>query len=872
MNTVVIKKEYFDKIKSAVDAINEYFNSEFQKKGFSLIIEEDNLDSSIRKIIENLDGIDPTFISDPSKVEDALKEIEDNENSETSDELIESIASYYMLQKIADNFQEFSNLINGIYSFDLFLNPSKYKNAIDIFTDEIDLPYQMENLDVSYKIFDVHDYVVGLMTNEAIEFPSELTAEEETSRIVEGRDIPDTEVKVDASTTESYYEATDTNSERLDLESKNVAYDKSKKKFMPSVQLRSWYQELLDKLKKCDDIEELKTYFENYKFDPKDNKFLDFPIPYILSQVFSNDNKYTGDVPEIVTTLEDRVYKKKKEDKATSRFADYDLFSTFKADKKGTIKFLESYFSLDLVNDENATIDNNVLLALFNIFDSRIYLSTLGRLTEEGPATFVKEVRARINKSSRAVNVYQPNAKPDEEKEATPDDVQEYARNQIKYFGDISLNDILYCEQISHIVYDELSTISDRLYNENLSPIKINNYLGNNFGSAYFEQEKGAIPDYMKSRLDLSDDEGGKKKTERIPTPTDIPDPEEEPPANSIDDLADSVDSKVDRDGPIQDNMGTNFKPDKNADGKIVYNITNNFTNSFNSQVDSHATTTTTNDLSTGKTITNRSEGSHNVSTSVKTDDKKPSKNNYNNRATSVDTKGSERAVVSEQYYSNGMSFAEMLAYLESEEPLSSVGGTMKGEKSGTLSDAMARSRAKRDEKRKAKAEDKADKEKGSKLKPAYLVKNKLKQFVDSLIKRDEDQVKAEIIDNPSYRSSLYKAGRLAIKLGLTGLFFTISGWFGAIYLGIQGLKFADKQRLRTEVQDECLTEIRIIDEKIDYHRRNNDNPESRKKVYELMRMRSKLETIVADTSNGRERVRAVDRNRSRAGSSRSYW
>ena len=147
-------------------------------------------------------------------------------------------------------------------------------------------------------------------------------------------------------------------------------------------------------------------------------------------------------------------------------------------------------------------------------------------------------------------------------------------------------------------------------------------------------------------------------------------------------------------------------------------------------------------------------------------------------------------------------SVQEMLTFLESEEPLSNeTNSVTKGAKSDSLSDAMARSRQHRQDKKDAKRQANATDEKGSKSKPGYLIGHKLKGFVDSLIKRDEDQVKAEIIENPSYRSSLYKAGRLAIKLGMTGLFFTISGWLGVAYLGIQGMKYAD-------ILEECGLEI----------------------------------------------------------------
>ena len=719
------------------------------------------------------------------------------------------------------------------------------------------------------------------MSNDDVKLPSEMTAEIETARIIEGKDKTDTEVAIDKSTQESYTEAA-TIEVGITNVSKNIKFYNGK--FEISSQSKKWIDELISDLKDCNDVDALNEVFESFKFP--EEKYVDMILPYILTQVLVNEKKFPGKEPAIANMLEKEVYAKKKADKGSSRFSDYDLYSTFKSDKEGTIHFLEDFFYGNLVTNDKASISNNVLLALFNIFDSRVYLNqmyaAIGKNDEyDSPVDFVKKIRARINKNSRATNVYQPDASPSEKKEATPEDVQEFAREQIRSFGDIELKDILYCEQIAHIVYDEISTISDRIYNEGYSIIGVNNYLKGGF---FTEVEKGHIPDYMKTRIGLSDDEeGSKKKDDDGPKTTNIPDPYIEPPANSVDDLADSVDTKADREGPIEDSIGSNYQPPKGNDsGKIVYNITNNttYTNSFNSQVDSH---NTSNDLSTGKstTSTNKSEGSHNTSTSVKADatvaEKKP-KNNYNNRIESLDSKGSKPASVSEFCLSNGMTVTDMLAYLESEEPLSNDEHSVtKGAKSDSLSDAMARSRQRRQDKKDAKRQANATDEKGSKSKPKYLVGQKLKGFVDSLIKRDEDKVKAEIIENPSYRSSLYKAGRLAIKLGLTGLFFTISGWFGVAYLGIQGMKYADKQRLRTEVQDECLTEIRIIDEKIEYLRSNSrygerDNPENRKKIYELMRMRNKLEGIVAESSKGRERMRAVDRNRPRGGSSRSYW
>jgi hypothetical protein len=131
------------------------------------------------------------------------------------------------------------------------------------------------------------------------------------------------------------------------------------------------------------------------------------------------------------------------------------------------------------------------------------------------------------------------------------------------------------------------------------------------------------------------------------------------------------------------------------------------------------------------------------------------------------------------------------------------------------------------------------------------------------LVERDENKVKEEIIENPSYRTSLYKACRLAIKLGLTGIAFTISGWLGVAYVGYEGMKLADKQRLRREVQSEMISELKVMDEKIAYAKETRDQ----KELYKLMRLRSKMESIAADASRGRwNQITSVNEKRSR------YW
>ena len=111
---------------------------------------------------------------------------------------------------------------------------------------------------------------------------------------------------------------------------------------------------------------------------------------------------------------------------------------------------------------------------------------------------------------------------------------------------------------------------------------------------------------------------------------------------------------------------------------------------------------------------------------------------------------------------------------------------------------------------------------------------------MNSVIKRDEDQVKAEMFDNPSYRSAVLKAARLAAKLGMTGVLAALNPYLGVGYVGIQGLKAIDKQRLKGEMESELMTELEVTDQKI-RDLSGNTSPEALKQKYELMRIRQKL-------------------------------
>ena len=173
-----------------------------------------------------------------------------------------------------------------------------------------------------------------------------------------------------------------------------------------------------------------------------------------------------------------------------------------------------------------------------------------------------------------------------------------------------------------------------------------------------------------------------------------------------------------------------------------------------------------------------RSDNSNHTSTS--------GSNNNNNSNDSVDTKDSTSKKDGEQKLSNGKTIQEMFMFLESKEPRSSGNNAGDPPKADLLTKAM-------DADRKTLAKQKSA-EKGVQkiantgkavLKPISRTKAWLTKMVDSLIKRDEDKVKAELIENHSYRSAIFKANRIALKLGLIGISFAIQPYLGAIALGV---------------------------------------------------------------------------------------
>jgi hypothetical protein len=137
-------------------------------------------------------------------------------------------------------------------------------------------------------------------------------------------------------------------------------------------------------------------------------------------------------------------------------------------------------------------------------------------------------------------------------------------------------------------------------------------------------------------------------------------------------------------------------------------------------------------------------------------------------------------------------------------------------------------------------------------VKPVTRAKSWLRSVADSFMKRDENAIKADILDNKSYRTAMYKACRIALKTGKFALFSAISPWFGLIYAGKLGLDLADRERLRKEVASEVSVEIQIMDEKIAALKNKNSwneaTSEQRQELYKLMRMRQKLIDMASDS------------------------
>ena len=971
MDQIIIKQSYFDDIKTAIDSINKFFESEFKEKNFP--VDTSELDWAIANIIELLEDLDPAYVSDNSKIDDTLDMISDEINNGSSmsnvqfmsnrpmRNAVESIISYTALTEIANDFDTFNRFVNGIYTFDLFMKPSQYRKEIQKFTANLPLPGELEELDIDTSIFDVPTYVMNLNNNPDITFPDSMNPDNEVQRILAFRDIQNTEVVVDdkspaetpdtapatpeqnqvqegavagavigslvggpigagvgahiglkraakkeakkAEENEKIAEKTadkvaaKVKQEKPVQESykatrgavegamigtlvggnllgagigaamgasvgsneqlaknvpviKSARYRSSDGRYQISEQTKRFGDSIAKTLSEFrpDQSKDLQSYLQNLTIP----KSVDIPLPYIIITAMNKNNIGTQ-----------KAYTQPSRMRAP-------IIDLFAKNKDAVIKYIKDYMSLNLINSPSASIGSKSLLHIFNKYDAQNYVMTILNVrynvnsvnnigNKKMILTDYKNILKRINNNSKTATVYEKDTTP---KNKTSKAIKESTELRINEYGDITLEAMQLCEGYKDILIDEISTIQDVAYNNCISINQLDDFITeesyNFMESMMRPAAKGDIPAYMMSRVDVSTGERPTQQEE----PEEVPDPVVPAPQNSIEDLADSIDEKMNMPGDIDDLIGNKFRPTK-KDGNIVYNVTYN--NSFNkTSQDSH---NTTNDLSSNKqtTTTTKTMNSHNTTANSKntTNSKNPTntntinttpKNNNDNSNDSLDTKEiQETAVLSslDRTLSNGLTIRDLFTFLESEEPLSNEFGATAGKppKEDSLTRALDKDRENLVNRQEAKRRfQKFGNTVRAKAKGVTRTKMWLTNVINSLIERDETKVKQEIIENPSYRSSLYKALRLAIKLGLTGVAFTVSTWLGAAYALIQVAKASDKARLRREVQDEMVTELKILDEKIEHASQTKNQQE----LYKLMRIKGKLTGIAADASRGR--------------------
>ena len=175
MKQIIIKKSYFDNIKIVLESLNDFFSYQYRRKNFPVIDSEFQIDSNLVHIISWLNNVEPTMIEDQSKIEEVINQI--NEAAETVDDespfskfiadgntaiidKVNAFVGYKILQFIADNFDDFSRLINGIYTFDMFLNPSKLSDVIGKFSKPIDVS-EIDKMivDEQFIMFSMDNYI-----------------------------------------------------------------------------------------------------------------------------------------------------------------------------------------------------------------------------------------------------------------------------------------------------------------------------------------------------------------------------------------------------------------------------------------------------------------------------------------------------------------------------------------------------------------------------------------------------------------------------------------------------------------------------------------------------------------------------------------
>ena len=891
MTQIIIKKAYFDNIKLCIDAINEFFSSQFTTKNFPSVESELDVDPTINSILTLLDFVEPSWIDNQDKVDACIAELNEAlEKAEEDEEAnfditpyqskINAYIGFKVLQFISENFASFSELLNAIYTFDLFMNTSKYESEINkmsqpINLDDIHLP---DDYNGPVHIFSLDFYVNGIFSNKEY-IQTTLNRDEELNRMKQFLDCTDCEVVVDdreddyedeTPTEEVQQEAAVDNTRVHDIKPNHIKYNASSDTFSVSSQLQNVITGLVSKLSQCDSSEDLINFFKGV--NEKTIEILtDNESPCILNKIFLKPEKCPkgNDYPNL-KAYESAYISTQQKNAGALRFANYDIFTTFKVDKEGTIQFLKDFLTCNLYNDKNISISNNTILTIFNIFDSRIYFDRLYSLIpdkvkkEKYPSEdgFVKLVRSRINKTSHAKKVYGDDDTTNTSPVKSAKEVQEFVYKTMKSLGDCSVSDLSNNALVEEMVNDEISIIGNLLYNEGVSPVATDTIIQEAI-------DMSDMPDYMKDRLEVADKDADditvQPPSENQPEAPPIPD-------NAFDDLANSIDSKINAasGNDVDDMLGTGFEQEHpNAEhkegSKIVYNITNHYdySNSFNKNSNN-----TMNDSSQGKTvnITNNDSSSTEVNYPKKQEESKAQENkgtnNSNNNSehvedTNASSVSSVNTSVDKDLFSNGMSIEEFFNVLEAAEPLSDnmepVNTKAEPPKEDPATKVLDKDRERQNKVNKVKNAVNA------KLQPIKRIKKALKKTINSLIKKDEDQAKSEIIEDKSYRSWLFRASRLAIRIGAVAIAWTINGYLAAAFIGIGVLREKDKKdRLTKEMQREFDLQNQLLDDKIkkaesiinSYSSSKEERDKAYKDKWELMRIKHKCERLMADSTN----------------------
>ena len=437
--TIVIKKEYFDNIRTAIDSMNKFFESNFKTKSFPVVNNDFQLDRILARTISWLNNVEPSWIANPKNAEAALKNLRSlaekdepigepeaaklpENDEEVTKEADESAAEgeekaaapeqqsvetpdmelgeadpaidsawtkvmdgtnkaatdtfhqfigFKMLQFITNNFNEFENLLNGIYSFELFTTPSKFRSAIQLFTSPLEVP---ELTDISplpgeYKLFTPEDYVSSIFDNDQIKLPDDMMEATETARFAAFTDLADTEVQIDDTDdkNDTVQEAAEVN--YFDsFKARDIKYNPSSKKFVISKQYESVVNKFISAVRNCETVDDLVKLFAKAPL-PVD-WFTINTQPAILIRAFNNNKKYPFDTYDVDATFKYvKSYKSiSKQNAGARRYERIDIFSTFKTNREATIKFLEDFLKLNLVNSNRPIIGDKTLLTVFNIF------------------------------------------------------------------------------------------------------------------------------------------------------------------------------------------------------------------------------------------------------------------------------------------------------------------------------------------------------------------------------------------------------------------------------------------------------------------------------------------------------------------------